>query len=95
MSSIKIVSVPPGQAPEEVREKWVGVIIPLPEQVTGGFQMGVQGGTSDNTVGYQVSTEEALRLLYEKSPAAVQWFLENAVLGTRLVFANQVCELVP
>jgi hypothetical protein len=27
---IRIVAVPPGEAPEEIRRKWVGVRIPLP-----------------------------------------------------------------
>ena len=54
MGSIKIITTPPGQAPEEVRQEWVGLIIPLAEQETGGFQMGVLGGTAKNVGDYQV-----------------------------------------
>jgi hypothetical protein len=95
MSSVKLIAMPPGQAPEEVRKEWVGLVIPLPEQETGGYQMGVRGGKSQNAGGYQVDTREALQLLYDKTPAAAEWFMENAMLGSRLVFAREVCELVP
>ena len=30
MSAIRIVDVPPGEAPEHIRRAWVGLIIPLP-----------------------------------------------------------------
>ena len=31
MASIRIVGVPPGPAPQWVREEWVGLVLPLPE----------------------------------------------------------------
>ncbi len=95
MSSIKIVSMPPGQAPEEVRKEWVGLVIPLPDQETGGHQIGVRGGKAQNAGGYQVDTKQALQLLNEKAPTAAEWFLMNAMLSSRLVFSKEVCELVP
>lgn len=95
MSSIKIVAVPPGQAPEQVRREWVGLVIPLPEQSSGGLQAGVLGGRPQNVGGYQVSTREALRLLNEKAPEAAQWFLDRVSLNSQLVFAKDVCEYQP
>ena len=31
MACIRIIYVPPGEAPEWVREEWVGLVLPLPE----------------------------------------------------------------
>jgi hypothetical protein len=95
MSSIKIISTPPGQAPEEVRKEWVGLVIPMPKQETGGTQRGVLGGKPQNTNGYQVDTLVALEILRGKSPDAAQWFLDNAFLGGRFAFAREACEVVP
>ena len=95
MSSIRIVSTPPGQAPDEVRKSWVGLVIPLPEQDNGGLQMGVRGGKPKQLGGYQVYTTEALDILRKKSPEAAEWFEENAFLSLRFVFAKEVCELIP
>lgn len=94
MSSIKIIAMPPGQAPEAVRREWVGLIIPMPEQETGGLQMGVLGGKSQQQGGYQVETETALDLLHKKCPEAAEWFWDNGFLGGRLVFARDVCEVL-
>jgi hypothetical protein len=30
MKCIEIIAMPPGEAPEEIRKSWIGVIIPLP-----------------------------------------------------------------
>ncbi|MEI8337934.1 MAG: hypothetical protein WCF92_02175 [bacterium] len=97
MSSIKIISTPPGQAPEWVREKWIGVEIPVPMQaLEPGLQMGVKGGKPENSGGYQVNTSEAIEALRKKSPEAAEWWEENVPLAAipQLVFSKAVCELV-
>ncbi len=96
MSSIRIVSTPPGQAPEEIRRQWIGVEILLPEPESGGIQMGVLGGKAENTGGYQVETITAIEALRKKSPEAVEWWEANVPLAEipRLVFSKEVCELV-
>ncbi len=95
MDSIKIIATPPGQAPEEVRQQWVGLTIPLATQEKGGFQMGVLGGAAKNLGGYQVLSRDALHLLLAKSQPAYRWFVENAFFGSHLVFARHVCEFLP
>jgi hypothetical protein len=97
MSSIKIISTPPGQAPEEIRREWVGVIIPLCEQETKGLQVGVKGGKPENLGGYQVNTLDATKELRKKSPEAANWWEENFHLPSipKLVFSRAVCELLP
>jgi len=42
MKCIEIIATPPGEAPEEIRKSWVGVVIPLPpkfqkERATTGY----------------------------------------------------------
>lgn len=95
MDSIKIIATPPGQAPEEVRKEWVGLTIPLPQQETKGFQMGVLGGAAKNLGGYQVLSKDAFDLLLAKSRPAYLWFMENGFFGSYLVFAREVCEFLP
>lgn len=95
MDSIRIIAIPPGQAPEEVRQEWVGLVIPLAPQETGGFQMGVLGGAAKNVGGYQVLSRDAFDLLLAKSTFAYCWFVENGFFGSHLVFAREVCELLP
>jgi hypothetical protein len=95
MDSIRIIATPTGQAPEEVRKEWVGMVIPLPPQETGGITLGVLGGPAQNQNGYQVLSRDALDLLLAKSQTAHRWFLLNAFFGSRLLFAHEVCELLP
>lgn len=44
---IRIKSIPPGEAPEDVRQAWIGLVIPVPPRFTGrrtGFATGVLSG---------------------------------------------------
>lgn len=95
MSSIRIVATPPGKAPEEVREAWVGLVLPLPHQLTKEESSELFGDTEMSGNGYQVSTSEAFLLLYQKSPDAALWFLRHTRLTGRLVFPREVCQLLP
>jgi len=82
MGSIKIISVPPGQAPEWVRKEWIGVVITL------------QAGLIGNKYGsYRVDAHEAIRRLKEKSPEAATWLEKNLRLTktTLLMFAKTAC----
>jgi len=105
---IRIIAVPPGQAPEEVRKQWIGVEIPLSiEQDAAGFDFGVFGGKPDprNMTGYKVDIDEAICALTEKNTAessmATKWWIdwrENTLSGRMadaFTFAKEVCELIP
>lgn len=96
MSSIKIVSTPPGQAPEWVRKEWIGVQIPLPKQSVDGFQVGIRGGAAKNVGGYQVETNKAIDALKDRSPKAAKWWEDNVPLAwiSHFVFSKDVCEFV-
>jgi len=97
MTKIRITDIPPGQAPEWVREKWVGLELPIAENVPAKTsQMGVSGGKIENLGGYSIETEVAIEVLKKKSPEAAQWWEENisASLLPWLVFKKEVCKLV-
>jgi len=91
---IRITSVPKGEAPLWVREKWVGLELPTmgPARariyrtvgtVTGpisrlGLLVAFLRGRSKKTSGYLVSGEAALMALTEVSPEAAAWWRVNA-----------------
>lgn len=100
VSSIKIISIPPGRAPERVRKEWVGLVIPLPEPLprTSRARVGV---FSELFIGrreeenYFVETRIALPILFSKSRDAAVWFLAHAHLERRIQFDRRVCEFIP
>ncbi len=98
MAHIKIVATPPGQAPLKIREQWVGLSIPVAENLPADtVQMGVLGGKAENPNGYTVETEAAIQELEKKSPEAASWWRQNIIpeLMPWLSFHRDVCEIVP
>jgi hypothetical protein len=91
---VRITSVPPGEAPLWVREKWVGLELPIcgpaiPRTyrtvgvVTGpssllGLLFAVLRRRTRKTPGYVVSGEAALVALEKVSPDAAAWWRANA-----------------
>jgi hypothetical protein len=99
MAKIRIIAVPPGDAPEWVRQGWVGLELPLNEESKAGegLLMGVLGGPARNQGGYAVNCREAIDTLVAKHPQAGGWWLANTGYrdhGTVFVFKLDVCELV-
>ncbi len=80
MASFRIVSTPRGQAPEEVRKEWVGVVLPMKDTFDPGegahehnFSLEWQAERSFVTVPVRTALEE----LEKKIPKAAQWFYDN------------------
>lgn len=90
---IRIVSTPPGFAPKEIREQWIGVEIPLSEKDVepGGAWTG-----TENIDGFVVFTEDAVQALrdFGRHQAADFWD-KIASLGSFLRFGKDFCRLVP
>jgi len=98
---IRIIGIPPGEAPLGVREKWVGLELPLQPGRTGAYQLPCVGVLSkkDNrgpVIGYLVAADEAVRILESKAPDAASWWRAHAATsispGKALMFDEYVCE---
>jgi len=95
---IRIVRRPEGEAPEWVRDAWIGVEIPLlcPEPVsTFGFGV-VSGpkhivldwllsliGRAKPVAGFVVAADAAVACLAEREPAAANWWRTEASYSVR------------
>lgn len=87
MSSIRIIKVPQGLAPEWVRKEWVGVEISLTEP-TNNF--------ATDYPGFEVSIDTALKELDKKNVSAANWFrLHLPTLQGNFKFREEECEYLP
>ena len=95
---IRIVKVPSGQAPDWVRQEWIGVELSVVVPKGPGLFLGARGGHHDsrNVNGHVVTLADALTALRVKSPKAAEWW--DDCLGPHrermLVFAREVCEVI-
>lgn len=95
MSKVEIISTPPGQAPEWVRMAWIGLLLPIADDVEGGLQMGVHGGPAQNEGGYKIPTQEALDILEKKNRKAARWWYDHLpIMPSWLVFHKEVCKFI-
>jgi Protein of unknown function (DUF4240) len=100
---IRIVAVPPGEAPPSIREAWVGCILPLLAGADtpqfGSKGRGVLSGRPQTYgAGYGVLALQAILVLERHDAAAARWWRDNAPRllqpGKLLVFPATVCELL-
>jgi hypothetical protein len=93
--SVRIIGVPPGEAPLWVREKWVGLELPLTRYPTARdtFTFGVLSQPVSCLAQFW-----AVEVLERSSPEAAAWWREHApqYLAPKryLVFHENVCEVV-
>ncbi len=95
---IRIVSVPSGEAPLEVRKAWVGLELPIKEayphmQVTDV----VSGKPRTLDIGYVVDFMKAMQILAAHDVAAHLWWFQRAgddPENRTLVFDDACCILV-
>jgi hypothetical protein len=100
---VRIVGVPSGEAPLEIRKQWLGLELPLTAGRSGAYQVGSGGvlsgkAAAEPIIGYLVSAHEAVEILASKSPDAAKWwriFAPSYIApGKSLVFDECVCEPV-
>jgi hypothetical protein len=101
MPKVKITSVPPGGAPLEIKQAWVGLELPLEEIREPGVMRSVSGGKPDpkSFGGFPVRTTDAIQALRDagKKKAAdwwQNWFEGSGGTGRTLVFAATCGEFV-
>jgi hypothetical protein len=98
MPYVRIVRTPVGVAPLEIREQWIGLLLPLalPMRVKPAVAA-VLTHNKETTTGYLVNAEIAVQILATKSPDAAQWWRENyvrrSIPGTNLLFDAACCRL--
>ena len=93
MASIRITSVPPGEAPVTIREAWVGLELPVfrkrPGRYLGSGVLSGPRSIGESFVhlltfrfalhrGFVVPTLPAIEVLERSHPAAARWWRENA-----------------
>ena len=96
--NIRIINIPPGEAPDEVRAAWVGLVLPVTGSGRGSFQtVGVLTrpkswiglliacllGRTTREEGYRVEACKAVEILSAQSASAAQWWREHAALSIR------------
>jgi len=97
---IRVVSIPPGDAPEDIRRAWVGLVLPIPTSgASTGRTVGVLSGEpEDEPAGFPVDGRVAVEALAKRFPDAAQWWRTHArhvtSAGYQLVFPAEVARLV-
>jgi hypothetical protein len=99
---IRIAGLPPGEAPEQIRQAWIGLELPLVAGQAPGVLPGTVGVLSQQPegygAGYVVDGATAVSILATRDSAAAQWWRINAphvlVGGYQLVFPAEVCQRI-
>jgi hypothetical protein len=100
---IRIVSVPPGEAPEKIRAAWVGCVLPLfattddprvGKQLKGVLSLRNEGRPQ----GFAVRVVDAVGALEKHNAEAARWWRETTPHliqpGKLFVYPGEACELV-
>ena len=102
----RVVTVPSGEAPLEIRKAWVGLHLPLVPGIEGPCEAeatGVLSNTQERSPGhsnryYPVMAAVAFSILVKANPQAEAWWRENTprlYFPLRiLLFPEENCELV-
>ena len=91
MAKIRIIGIPPGFAPKEIREQWVGIEIPLTNPIPKGKESFCVGNS--NKDGYQVKGTDAVEALINAKKTEAVNFWRPYSTGN-FVFKKEICELI-
>lgn len=92
MKKVKITEIPPGFAPEHIREQWLGIELQTQNEKDDGS--GLRTGM-ENAGGYKVKPEDALTALKDAGKDEAYDFWKPRLAGTsNLVFKTECCEEV-
>ena len=96
-----IIATPTGEAPEWVRDAWVGckfTEFTEPHKYEGreGFMSGVLGGKPDdeNFGGYGIMKQLAIDTLFQRNQDAALWWIENTGFMGDLIFGQKFCKII-
>ncbi len=92
---IKIVKVPGGPAPEEIRRQWVGLEIDYATFLKGDEVDFLTGQKPTKRKGICVPKLAAIDALQKKSRQAAEWFMKNMPSGMEhLTFGKDEVEII-
>ena len=97
---VRIIKRPAGQAPAEIRDKWIGLVLPVIEKTGGGLFRGLITGQPvlDQVGGYVIRWSDAMNALASKSLETKKWWEKNVYARPHppaLIFDQECCEIVP
>ncbi|MFC1595240.1 hypothetical protein ACFL3E_02320 [Patescibacteria group bacterium] len=97
---IRITKTPAGDAPEHIKEQWVGLILPgyyfgKPEKPVQEVSVVLGNNTQIERAVYIVSIWRALEILKQKSPEAAEYYEELPALQSLEYFTFGVDEVIP
>ena len=80
MASFRIISIPQGGAPEEIRKEWIGIVLPLKKLLSpdeGSYEYNLKVRRQQPRSFVTVPVRTALEKLTKKSRVAAEWFYVN------------------
>jgi hypothetical protein len=91
---IRITSRPHGGAPAEIRDKWIGLVLPCLGETDEPLADVLTLRRVDRIGGYSIHWADAMRVLGENHPEARKWWETNVPPFSRLIFDKDCCEVV-
>ena len=86
---IRITSRPAGDAPDAIRDQWIGLVLPVHKEATKPPTAATANPNVELRGGYEVRLQDALRILGHQHPDARDWWQRN----TMIVFEKTCCKL--
>jgi hypothetical protein len=98
MENIRIIAIPGGDAPLTIRQKWLGIKLPLarcPNTSSVSTDTNDHARQTDGNY-YVVDASDALSALNKSSPAAANWWRRHIppITGNKFLFSKDDCELI-
>src|SRR5580704_17457412 len=95
MKYIRIISAPAGNAPLLIRNRWIGLKLPVsPRPDREHVRSTKMASEYVGSGGYVVEAADALSVLHRSSPTCANWWRRNLPpsAGNQFVFASTICK---
>ena len=89
---IRVTSRPAGEAPDAIRDNWIGLVLPVLHEAIGP-PADLPEAPRVGRLGYAVRWSDAMRILGAKHPEARDWWKLNVQATTTVIFEESCCKL--
>ena len=89
---IRVTSRPAGEAPDAIRDNWIGLVLPVLHEAIGS-PADLTEAPRVGRPGYEVRWSDAMRILGAKHPEARDWWKQNVQAPTTVIFEESCCRL--